>query len=134
MALPGAFSLLVGKDGRIASSSDARFLVGSQSPFAVNPETLARDGDVAWIRSFDGKYGAVGAAFSKGYREYKTSDGHEPDVTAICAVPLGDVVDGVVARPATAGSGAERSPPGVCRIASRPSRSRPSISAATGSA
>jgi len=105
VAMPGAFALLIGKDGRIVSSSDARFPVGGQSPFAVNPETLARDGDVAWIRSFDGKYGAVGAAFSKGYREYKTSDGHEPDVTAICAVPLGDVIEGAVAKPSAAGSG-----------------------------
>lgn len=104
-ALPGAFALFVGKDGRVLSSSDERFPVGSQSPFAVNPDLLQRDGDVAWIRSFDGKYGAVGAAFSKGYREYKTSDGHESDVTAICAVPLGNVMEGTVSRPAASAGG-----------------------------
>ncbi len=117
-ALPGSFALFIGRDGRILSSTDERFPAGTRSPFPVDPETLARGGDVAWIRTVDDSYVAVGAAFSKGYREYKTSDGHSPDVVAICAVPLGEVVAGKAAKPATAGAGtgtlsSRRAPDGV---------------------
>ena len=48
---------------------------------------------------------SVGAALSKGYREYKTSDGHRADVVAFCAVPLGEAMTDVPARPAAGGAG-----------------------------
>jgi chemotaxis signal transduction protein len=99
-ALPGAFTILVGSDGRILSSSDPRFAVGDASPLPVDAAALERDGDLACIRSFEGKHMAVGAALSKGYREYKTSDGHRADVVAVCAVPLGEVASDSAARPA----------------------------------
>lgn len=99
-ALPGAFTLLVGSDGRILSSSDPRFAVGDASPLPVDAAALERDGDLACIRSFEGKHMAVGAALSKGYREYKTSDGHRADVVALCAVPLGVVAADSASRPA----------------------------------
>lgn len=99
-ALPGAFTILVGSDGRILSSSDPRFAVGDASPLPVDAAALERDGDLACIRSFEGKHMAVGAALSKGYREYKTSDGHRADVVAVCAVPLGEVASGIAARAA----------------------------------
>ena len=102
--LPGAFAVLVGSDGRIISSTDPRFGIGSDSPLPVDPASLDRDGDLAGIRSFEGKHMAVGAALSKGYREYKTSDGHRADVVALCAVPLGVVATGAVTRTA-AGAG-----------------------------
>jgi chemotaxis signal transduction protein len=99
-ALAGAFTILVGSDGRILSSSDPRFAVGDASPLPVDPAALERDGDLACIRSFEGKHMAVGAALSKGYREYKTSDGHRADVVAVCAVPLGEVAADSGVRPA----------------------------------
>jgi chemotaxis signal transduction protein len=99
-ALPGAFTLLVGSDGRVVASSDSRFAIGSESPLPIDPASLERDGDLACIRSFEGKHMAVGAALSQGYREYKTSDGHRADVVALCAVPLGDVAAGAGAKPA----------------------------------
>lgn len=104
-ALPGAFTLLIGSDGRILSSSDPRFAVGEASPLPVDPAALERDGDLACIRSFEGKHMAVGAALSKGYREYKTSDGHRADVVALCAVPLGDVAADGGAKTMGPGSG-----------------------------
>lgn len=90
-ALAGAFTLLVGSDGRVISSSDPRFAVGAPSPLPVEAKSFEPDGEFACIRSFEGKHMAVGGALSKGYREYKTSDGHRADVVALCAVPLGDV-------------------------------------------
>ncbi|MFY8153936.1 MAG: hypothetical protein ACOVOI_17785, partial [Hyphomicrobiales bacterium] len=104
-ALPGSFALLVDGDGRIISSSDPRFPVGAQSPLPIDAATLERDGDLAGIRSFEGKHMAVGAALSKGYREYKTSDGHRADVVAICAVPLGEVAADAGAKTAVGGAG-----------------------------
>ncbi len=104
-ALPGSFALLVDGDGRIISSSDPRFPVGAQSPLPIDAATLERDGDLACIRSFEGKHMAVGAALSKGYREYKTSDGHRADVVALCAVPLGEVAAGAGAKTAAGGAG-----------------------------
>ncbi len=99
-AMPGAFAVIVGSDGRVMASSDPRFAIGSDNPLPVEPASLERDGDLACIRSFEGKHMAVGAALSKGYREYKTSDGHRADVVALCAVPLGDVATASAARPA----------------------------------
>lgn len=104
-ALPGSFALLVDGDGRIISSSDPRFPVGAQSPLPIDAATLERDGDLAGIRSFEGKHMAVGAALSKGYREYKTSDGHRADVVALCAVPLGEVAADAGAKTAVGGAG-----------------------------
>lgn len=104
-ALPGSFALLVDGDGRIISSSDPRFPVGAQSPLPIDAATLERDGDLAGIRSFEGKHMAVGAALSKGYREYKTSDGHRADVVALCAVPLGEVATDAGAKTAVGGAG-----------------------------
>jgi chemotaxis signal transduction protein len=104
-ALPGAFTLLIGSDGRILSSSDPRFPIGEASPLPVDPAALERDGDLACIRSFEGKHMAVGAALSKGYREYKTSDGHRADIVALCAVPLGEVAADAGAKTTAAGAG-----------------------------
>lgn len=104
-ALPGSFALLVDGDGRIISSSDPRFPVGAQSPLPIDAATLERDGDLAGIRSFEGKHMAVGAALSKGYREYKTSDGHRADVVALCAVPLGEVATDAGAKTGVGGAG-----------------------------
>lgn len=96
--LPGSFSLFIGSDGRIVASSDPRFPIGTQAPIAIDPAGLAADGDLACIRTLDGQHVALGASLSKGYREYKTSDGHRADVIALCAVPLGPVATGAVAR------------------------------------
>ncbi len=95
--LPGAFALLLGRDGRVISSTDDAFAVGQPSALAAEMANVLRHGDAAAISNIGGRNLGIGAAFSKGYREYKRSDGHEPDVMAICAVPLGEA--GAAARP-----------------------------------
>ncbi|SFI67789.1 Chemotaxis signal transduction protein [Bosea sp. OK403] len=115
-ALPGAFTLLVAGDGRIISSTEPRFAVGAPSPIVIDPQGLANAGDLAGIRAFEGRHVAVGAALSKGYREYKTSDGHHADVVALCVVPLGDIATDAGARPPSAAANAiaaRRLPDGV---------------------
>lgn len=107
-ALPGAFTLIFGSDGRIVSSSDARFAIGAPSPIAISPQALAADGDLTDIRGFEGKHVAIGAALSRGYREYKTSDGHRSDVVALCVVPLGEIASGTAAKPAPGSESAAR--------------------------
>lgn len=103
--LPAAFTLFVGADGRVMASSDPRFAIGAPSPIAVDPRALAQSGDLACIREFDGQHVALGAALSKGYREYKTVDGHRSDVMALCVVPLGTVSAAAAAKEARAGRG-----------------------------
>ncbi len=103
--LGGAFTLFVGADGRILSSSDPRFAIGAPSPIAVDPKALAETGELACIRERDGQHVALGAALSKGYREYKTVDGHSSEVVALCAVPLGAVAAAAATKDVQAGRG-----------------------------
>ncbi|SIQ05856.1 chemotaxis protein CheW [Bosea sp. TND4EK4] len=113
--LPGGFALLVGRDGRVLSSTEPGFAVGAASPFAIDPAALARDGDMATIRRIGGRFFAIGAAFSKGYREYRTSDGHQPDAMAICAVPLGEAAAAAQPRVMRGGGAAGHAQPALRR-------------------
>lgn len=108
--LPGAFALFIGADGRIIASSDPRFPIRAESPVPVDAVALAADGDLACLRVLDGHHVAIGAALSKGYREYKTSDGHHDDVVALCIVPLGAVAAEAARSGSTATTAAALTP------------------------
>jgi chemotaxis signal transduction protein len=104
--LPGSFALFVGSDGRIVASSDPRFPIGAASPVALDEAGLAAHGELTCLSLLEGKHVAIGAALSKGYREYKTSDGHRADIVALCAVPLGDAAAGATTKPVAASTAA----------------------------
>jgi chemotaxis signal transduction protein len=104
--LPGSFALFVGSDGRIVASSDPRFPIGTASPVALDEAGLAAHGELTCLSLLDGKHVAIGAALSKGYREYKTSDGHRADIVALCAMPLGDAAAAATTKPLAASTAA----------------------------
>lgn len=98
--LPGALALFVDRQGRVLASSDGGYRPGMAPPLPAELLARAAAGDAAELRQVDGRHVAIGAVRSQGYREYKTSDGHDADVAALCLVPLGDVGDRSADRPA----------------------------------
>ena len=98
-ALPAASSnaatgLFVARDGRIVSSTDARWPVGAPAP--LPPATLAAlaglaaGGVLRTELEIDGLVYAAGIAMSQGYREYRQGQAASPeDVAAVLLLPLG---------------------------------------------
>lgn len=82
-------ALLTRRDGRILASTDSRYPAGGIFPLSqiqANLEHGARSSDIV---ALEGRYYALGAAMSAGYREYKTRDGQVDDVLALTVLPLG---------------------------------------------
>jgi len=84
----GALAVFARRDGKVLTSSSPRFPSGSTFPLLDGQRRLGRGERGFDIIVLDGKYYALGAAMSAGYREYKTSDGYVDDVLALFAVPL----------------------------------------------
>ncbi|WP_181832721.1 chemotaxis protein CheW [Bosea caraganae] len=100
--LTGAFALFLDEAGKVIASTSQRFVIGSVCDLAIDLGSVAPKQDLSRIIAFEGRYYAIGAVISQGYREYKTQDGYRSDVIAVCAVPLGAVTEGRVAVPAAA--------------------------------
>lgn len=88
-----AFALFTDPTGRIIACSDELYRPGERAPVDSSWVRL-RPGEIAsGIVAIDGRYYAVGARGSKGYREFKgPSDGYRNDVVAIVCQPLCEVV------------------------------------------
>lgn len=91
--LGGAFALFLDEAGTVIASTSPRFGIGSVCDLGFDLGSVAPKQDLSRIIAFEGRYYAVGAVISQGYREYKTQDGYRSDVTAVCAVPLGAVTE-----------------------------------------
>lgn len=89
--LENVFTLFAYRDGTILASTMPSFAIGSHFPLEAAQRNLERGGRLSSIVALNGQYYALGVAMSAGYREYKTSDGYEDDVLALCAFPLGEV-------------------------------------------
>ncbi|TCR61144.1 chemotaxis signal transduction protein [Bosea sp. BK604] len=89
--LAGAFALFLDDAGKVIASTSERFAIGSACDLGVDLGGVAPKQDLSRIIAFEGRYYAIGAVISRGYREYKTRDGYRSDVVAVCAVPLGAV-------------------------------------------
>ena len=89
--LGNVFTLFAHRDGTIIASTTPSFVIGSHFPLEAAQRNLERGGRLSSIVALNGQYYALGVAMSAGYREYKTSDGYEDDVLALCAFPLGEV-------------------------------------------
>lgn len=92
--LGGAFALFLDEGGKVIASTSPRFAIGSPCDLAIDLGSVAPKQDLSRIIAFEGRYYAIGAVISQGYREYKTQDGYRSDVTAVCAVPLGAITSG----------------------------------------
>lgn len=98
-ALRGLSALFVNRQGQVISSTDATRPVGST--LTIDPGVLAlRAGDrTSRIVVHDGQYAMMGCSASRGYREFKVSDGYQDDVLALVFKPLGAVREATQNRP-----------------------------------
>ncbi|KAF1023165.1 MAG: hypothetical protein GAK30_00618 [Paracidovorax wautersii] len=100
----GSFTLYVDGELRILSSTLPAFAIGST--FDLKPELcrLAPGAAAFDIVAYDGRYYAVGARASCGYREFKgPDDAYRNPVTALIFIPLGIAtdIDAIIAADAT---------------------------------
>lgn len=89
--IKGSFTLYVDSDMQIISSTQKEFEVGSE--FTIHPSLckLAPGEGAFDIAIYDGRYYAIGACASAGYREYKGADDvYKNQVTGLIFIPLGN--------------------------------------------
>jgi chemotaxis signal transduction protein len=78
-----ALGVFVDRAGRVLASTHAGIAVGEVPDFASGLQTLATDTGAAPLCQWQGRSYLVGLARSKGYREFKTSDGYCEDVQSV---------------------------------------------------
>jgi chemotaxis signal transduction protein len=89
----GTFALFTDQEGRVIASSDPDLASGMRLEIGREFFALEPGGEYANIVEFRGRYFAVGARMSAGYREYKSaSDAYRNAVVALVLVPLSDRV------------------------------------------
>jgi chemotaxis signal transduction protein len=102
--LAGSFTLYIDGELTILASTHPDFATGT--PFKLHPALckMAPGGTAFDIVSYDGRYYAVGARASSGYREFKgPDDAYRNPVTALIFIPLGSAadIDAIIAADAT---------------------------------
>jgi chemotaxis signal transduction protein len=92
--IDGSFTLYVDGELKVISSTLPKFKVGSQfnlQPHLCKLETNQAAFDIA---IYEGKYYAIGARASSGYREFKgPDDAYQNPVTALIFIPLGNAAE-----------------------------------------
>jgi len=89
----GAFALFTDQEGRVIASTDPELASGMRLEIGRKFFALEPGAEYANIVEFRGRYFAVGARMSAGYREYKSaSDAYRNAVVALVLVPLSDRV------------------------------------------
>jgi chemotaxis signal transduction protein len=92
-----ASGLLVDATGKVLASTDARiavgdspaFMAGLKAPGASAPTGATLDADAPLpLCHWEGRTYLAGIALSKGYREFKVSDGYRNDVRSVLLVPV----------------------------------------------
>jgi chemotaxis signal transduction protein len=78
-----AIGLLVDREGRVLSSTHAELAVGTVPEFLDALQGLATDAAAAPLCQWQGRSYLLGQAQSKGYREFKTTDGYRDDVRSV---------------------------------------------------
>lgn len=87
----GAFALFTDQEGQVIASTDPELASGMRLEIGREFFALEPGGEYANIVEFRGRYFAVGARMSAGYREYKSaSDAYRNAVVALVLVPLSD--------------------------------------------
>jgi chemotaxis signal transduction protein len=92
--IQGSFTLYVDGELKVISSTSSSFRVGSQ--FNLQPHLCKLENKQAAfdIAIYEGKYYAVGARASSGYREFKgPDDAYQNPVTALIFIPLGNAAE-----------------------------------------
>lgn len=87
----GTTALFVDRQGRVISSTDPGRPVGAVLALDETLRHLPNGHSTSSIVIHDGQYAIRGCTASRGYREFKVSDGYCEDVLAIVFEPLGEV-------------------------------------------
>jgi hypothetical protein len=85
----GAGGLYLDRQGRVLSSTDARFAVGSKLALPAALEQLDSGQSWAGAARLGGVPVLLGATASRGYREYKTTGDYQNDVFGVIFVDAG---------------------------------------------
>lgn len=85
------FALFIDRSGRVLSSTSSKISIGQHLSFPSTILELSNGKSDAQMLQIMGTYYAIGATCSKGYREYKLSDGYENDIIALFLRPVGEV-------------------------------------------
>jgi chemotaxis signal transduction protein len=87
----GCLGVFADRERRIIASTCADLKPGMQIEIDEKFFQLGNGASCAYIALFNGKYYAVGASMSNGYREYKgEGDAYKNDVVALILAPLGE--------------------------------------------
>jgi chemotaxis signal transduction protein len=92
--MSGAFAVFVDRQGQVIACSDEHFAPGTQLELEQHYLSLKAGGSMAGVVQQDGRYYAVGARMSAGYREYKgPGDSYRNDIIALVFLPLCEAVE-----------------------------------------
>ena len=82
-----SIGLFLDPQGRVLSSTSAELAVGEPASFAAPLLALQSDGDCTFVQ-WQQQNWLAGLACSRGYREFKVSDGYRDDVRSVLLTPL----------------------------------------------
>jgi chemotaxis signal transduction protein len=89
--LNGAFGLFVHSDGTVIASTEASILAGSKMSLPSAVFNLTKGQHYRGVFEYEGRWYAIGAVMSHGYREYKNHhDTYQNPVAAVICIPLCD--------------------------------------------
>ena len=80
-------ALFTDDTGKVIACSDGRYQTGQHFWPKINLTTLKQQGSLATLYRDQNQYYLLGAALSKGYREFKTEDGYDEPVIAWVLLP-----------------------------------------------
>lgn len=86
-------AMYLDRNGCVLASTDAAHPVGSHVALDAAVLQLANGQSCSSIVVHDGQYAIMGCTASRGYREFKVSDGYREDVLAVVFASLGTVQD-----------------------------------------
>lgn len=90
----GMQALFVDRAGKVIASTDPAMPVGGLLNLGAEARQLPAGGSLSRVEVRGGSYTIMGSAASRGYREFKTTDGYRDDVIAVVYETLGAVREG----------------------------------------
>lgn len=87
----GAFAVFTNDKGKVISCSDDCLAVGDTFFPEVNMQTLLNEQSLACVYLFKGRHYLLGAALSRGYREFKNDDGYRDPIISWVLFPISNI-------------------------------------------
>jgi len=87
----GAVTAFVDRGGRVISSTSGDHAPGSLLKLPADLLALANAASASRVSTEEGTYQLMACSATRGYREFKTSDGYRDDVLAVLLEPMGEL-------------------------------------------